>query len=308
MSVGASDSSSRDHRLAAQVPRCVRGEVPEPAKRIADSGSGVGEADRRGPGAADAAGTPAASPRRSCPRRREGPTAARDSHPGWRGPPCQSGVTSSAPTRLSQVRPYWAVRWPIPPPRVSPATPVEPTTPPGVTRPKRWVAASKSSHARTAVGAGGPGVAVDVDPAHQRQIDHQAALADAMPGGVVPTSAYGDLQRVRPGEVKGPRHVVGIEATHDHGRPAVDQRVEAAARRIEPLVRGGEHGAAKRSPQLGQAVNGAGRIDRFTHVNIPSHPGSGLGVCIWKTGPAPDAQAPGQPPGGSSRAWRTPPA
>ncbi len=33
----------------------------------------------------------------------------------------------------------------MPPPKVSPATPVEPTTPPGVTRPNAWVALSKSS-------------------------------------------------------------------------------------------------------------------------------------------------------------------
>src|SRR5215216_510805 len=56
------------------------------------------------------------------------------------------GVTTSAPSRLSEVRPCWAVRWPIPPPNASPATPVEPTTPPGVARPNACVAASKSSH------------------------------------------------------------------------------------------------------------------------------------------------------------------
>ena len=43
---------------------------------------------------------------------------------------------------------------------------------------------------RTPAGAGGPGVAVDLDPAHQRQIDHQAALAHAVPGVVVPTPAH----------------------------------------------------------------------------------------------------------------------
>src|SRR3954454_3351997 len=54
-------------------------------------------------------------------------------------------VTSVAPTSPSQVRPNWAVRWPMPPPSVSPVTPVEPTTPPGVARPCCWTAASKSS-------------------------------------------------------------------------------------------------------------------------------------------------------------------
>ena len=57
-----------------------------------------------------------------------------------------SGVTTSAATRLSHVRPCCAVRWPMPPPKVSPATPVVPTTPPGVTSPKACVAESKSSH------------------------------------------------------------------------------------------------------------------------------------------------------------------
>ena len=80
---------------------------------------------------------------------------------------------------------------------------------------------------------------------------------DAVSGGVVPASAHGDLQRLRPGEVKGPRHVAGIETTHDHGWPAVDQGVEAAARRIEPGICAGEHGAANRSPQLGHAFTGA---------------------------------------------------
>jgi hypothetical protein len=132
---------------------------------------------------------------------------------------------------------------------------------------------------RTAIGAGGPRVAVDVDPAHQREIDHQAAVADAVSGGVVPTSAYGDLQRVYPGEVKGPRHVAGIQTAHDHGRPAVNQRVEATARRIEPLISGGEHGSTQRLAQLGHALTGAGRIDRFTHVDHTSRPGLAPGVC-----------------------------
>jgi len=149
------------------------------------------------------------------------------------------------------------LRWPIPPPRASPATPVEPTTPPRRNETEALGRRVEIEPGRTAIGAGGPGVAVDLDPAHQRQIDHQAALADAVSGGVVPASAHGHLQRARPGEVKSPRHVAGIEATHDHGRPAVDQRVEAAARRIEPLISGGEHRAANRPPQLSQAFTGA---------------------------------------------------
>ena len=51
-------------------------------------------------------------------------------------------------TMLSHVRPCWAVRWPMPPPRVSPVTPVEPTTPPGVTRPNACVAGRSRARSR----------------------------------------------------------------------------------------------------------------------------------------------------------------
>ena len=69
----------------------------------------------------------------------------------------------------------------------------------------------------------------------------------------------------------------GVETPHDHGRSAVDQGVEAAARRIEPGICGGQHGTAKRSPQLGQVLAGAGRTDRFTHVgkHLPPRPCAG---------------------------------
>jgi hypothetical protein len=56
-----------------------------------------------------------------------------------------SHVTSSAPTRLSQVRPCLRSSQPDPPPSVSPATPVVETRPPVVARPCTWVARSTSA-------------------------------------------------------------------------------------------------------------------------------------------------------------------
>jgi len=55
-----------------------------------------------------------------------------------------SAVTSSAPVRLSQVAPNRRASQPIPPPRVSPASPVWLTMPAVTARPCRWVAASNS--------------------------------------------------------------------------------------------------------------------------------------------------------------------
>src|SRR5439155_19497081 len=81
---------------------------------------------------------------------------------------------------------------------------------------------------RAALGAGAPRLAVDLDLAHRGEVDDQPAVADAMAGGVVPTSAHGDLQGVRSCEVEGGCHVAGVEAASDHARPAVDQRGEAA--------------------------------------------------------------------------------
>ena len=51
-----------------------------------------------------------------------------------------SAVTTSAESRLSQERPKWRVRWPKPPPRVRPPTPVVEMMPLGVASPKAWVA------------------------------------------------------------------------------------------------------------------------------------------------------------------------
>jgi hypothetical protein len=132
---------------------------------------------------------------------------------------------------------------------------------------------------RAAIDARGPRVAVEVHPAHQRQIDHQAAVADAVSGGVVPTSAYGDLQRVRPGEVKGPRHVAGIETSHDHGRPAVDQGVEAARAASNPASAGASTAPpTDRRNSVRSSPAPAGSIGSLMWTNT-SLPGLAPGVC-----------------------------
>jgi hypothetical protein len=55
-----------------------------------------------------------------------------------------SAVTTSADTRLSQVRPYLRSSQPIPPPRVKPAMPVLDTRPPVTAKPNAWVSWSSS--------------------------------------------------------------------------------------------------------------------------------------------------------------------
>ena len=59
---------------------------------------------------------------------------------------CPSAVTTSAETKLSMLRPCLRVSQPIPPPRVSPPTPVWPIKPTGVASPCSCVAAIMSAN------------------------------------------------------------------------------------------------------------------------------------------------------------------
>ena len=176
----------------------------------------------------------ARSRRRSCRRRRAGPRAApRGRRPGADDP--SAGVTSVAPSRLSQVRPYWAVRWPMPPPRVRPVTPVEPTTPPGVTRPWAWVAGRSRARWRRRRSGRSARSGSTSTVAHLGQVDHQAVVDRAVAGGVVASSPHRDLQVVLPAEGQRGGDVIGVDAAGDHRRAAVDQQVEAEP---GPLVLG----------------------------------------------------------------------
>ena len=78
-----------------------------------------------------------------------------------------------------------------------PATPVEPTTPPGVTRPCAWVAAFEVEPGRPALGSGETPVRIDRNAAHPREVDHEPVVDRAMPGGIVASTAHRDLEPVR---------------------------------------------------------------------------------------------------------------
>ena len=88
-------------------------------------------------------------------------------------------------------------RCPMPPPNVSPATPVEPTTPPGVTRPNACVAESKSSQvAPPCERAIRPSPSTSTLRISERSITSPPSQ-DAVAGRVVASSADGHLERVR---------------------------------------------------------------------------------------------------------------
>jgi len=102
-----------------------------------------------------------------------------------------SPVTSLALTRVSSDRPKAGVRYPIPPPSVSPATPVSPNVPPGIASPVALAGrvdvfpqcASSSARHRAVL-------RIDRDVPHQAEIHDEAPVPHAMPGHAVPTAAY----------------------------------------------------------------------------------------------------------------------
>src|SRR5439155_19591173 len=101
--------------------------------------------------------------------------------------------------------------------------------------------------------AGGPcdaSLAVDVDGAHQGQVDHEAVVDGAMPRRIVAAPAHRHLQFVRAREVEGDRDVAGTQATCNQRRPPVDEGVEAAARGVVIRIGGQDDRALERPPQL----------------------------------------------------------
>ena len=95
----------------------------------------------------------------------------------------------------------------------------------------------------------GPRRRVDADPAHRRQVDHQAVVDATEPGAVVAAAADGDGQAVLAPEVHRRDDVGDVGAAGDQPRPEVDHAVVERARRVEAGIAGGEHVAAQGRPE-----------------------------------------------------------
>jgi hypothetical protein len=75
------------------------------------------------------------------------------------------------------------------------------------------------------LGADGSPDGIDVDPFHQREVDHQAAFGDCFSGDVVPAASDRQLEPGVPGGIDGVNHISGVEAPCDERWPLVDQAV-----------------------------------------------------------------------------------
>ena len=126
---------------------------------------------------------------------------------------------------MSQARPCWRASQPMPPPRVSPPTPVCETLPAVVARPCGWAARSSAPSSAPPCTYARRGLRGRPAPAHRRQVDHQAVLGDGEPDHAVPAAAHADLEVEVAGGPDGGHHVADAGAADDQPRPAVDHGV-----------------------------------------------------------------------------------
>ena len=149
-----------------------------------------------------------------------------------------SAVTMSTESRLSIERPCLRRRWPTPPCSVRPAMPVVETTPPGTASPKSCVSRSQSPQSAPPSRPHRPRRGVDVDAAHLRQVDDEAAVVDRVAGHVVAAALDREQQVLLAREVDGVDDVRGAGALHDQRRLAVDQPVPDRARVVIARIAG----------------------------------------------------------------------
>ena len=154
------------------------------------------------------------------------------------------GDDASRSAGCRSVRPWRRVSQPKPPPSVRPATPVVELMPSGVARPCACAAAIEVGEQRAGADARGAPRRVDLDGAHRRQVDHQAAFGDGVAGDVVAAAAHAEQHPVRGGEADRRLHVALVQAARDQRRAAIDGGVPDLARVVVAGVAGGEHAAA----------------------------------------------------------------
>ncbi len=160
------------------------------------------------------------------------------------------GVTSSAPTMLSQVRPCCAVRWPIPPPERKARYAGGADDSAGCDEPEGLGSRIEVEPGRAALRVRSPPVFLHVDPAHRRKVDHKPVVQDAVSSRIVTASPNSDLQLVRTREIEGGGDIAGVEAAHDQCGPTIDESVEGAARSVVLRVCRCENRAGERTPQI----------------------------------------------------------
>ena len=133
----------------------------------------------------------------------------------------------------------------MPPPRVSPPTPVVEMMPPVVASPNAWRRGVEVAPGRAALGPRRRVAGSTRTPRMPDEVDHDAVVARAEARDAVAAAADGDGQAVlarrsRTAAITSPASA----RLHDHGRPPVDHRVVDAPRLVVPLVLVGDDNSA----------------------------------------------------------------
>ena len=128
-------------------------------------------------------------------------------------------------------------------------------TPPVVAKPWTLVARLYSFHVTPACARTRRVAGIDMDAAHRREIDHQAAVGRREPRDVVAAAAHRDLDAGVAAEVDGVANVGGVRATRDEPGALVDQAVVDAPGVVVAGCVGSEELAAERRRQFVRYVD-----------------------------------------------------
>ena len=167
-----------------------------------------------------------------------------------------SARTTSASSRLSMVRPPERAMCPIPPPSVSPPTPVVPMMPQGTAPPASCVAASTSFQTQpppTRTVRAAASTSMLLIPARSMTTP---SSHDAQAAAVVAAAADRDQRVLRAGEADHRRHVGGRGAAGDQRRPPVDHRVVDRARLVVSGVVRSRQGAVEAAGKCRASLRG----------------------------------------------------
>ena len=161
--------------------------------------------------------------------------------------------TTSASMRLSIVRPYARLRFPIPPPTVNPAIPVVPAIPVGTASPNGCVAWSTSARTQ-------PGSTRTVRASGSTRIPLSRPRSMTRPSSIVPNPApWWPPPRTAIGrpvlapECEGRDDVADIDRLRDQRGPSIDGAVVDASGVLVVRVVRPDQRAAERAPKIGRA-------------------------------------------------------
>ena len=148
----------------------------------------------------------------------------------------------------------------MPPPSVSPPTPVCEIWPAGHGEPVPLGGGVELAEQGAAADADGLGFRVDVDRVERAQVDAERAVPDRAPGDGVPAAADRELQAAGAGGTNRRGDVVGVGRVGDRGRTAIDRAVPARAGAVVVGIAGVDDAAdeAGRSRRAGDEGGGGG--------------------------------------------------